>query len=201
MPTSNWTRIVIGAAAAVAFVIVWLTSGTLDTTFAKAIVSGSSVVILGLLAFDRWLWRMWPFRRLHSRPVLHGTWKIKLRTSHEARAAETIEAYLVIHETYSSISVDGIFDRSHSHCLSANLATIDGRCTLNYLFRSEAQTLHRDRNPPSRGAASLRVAREPHLHLEGDYWMERKTNGEIVSVGWSRKLYDTFAGARAGEYS
>ena len=45
--------------------------------------SVSSVVIFGLLAFDRWLWRMWPFRWLHRRPVLHGTWKMScaLRTS------------------------------------------------------------------------------------------------------------------------
>lgn len=139
---------------------------------------------------------MWPFRLLHGRPVLHGTWKKELRTSHEARAGETIEAYLVIRQTYSSVSVDGIFDRSHSHCLSANLTTVDGRCTLNHLFRTEAETLNRDGNPPSRGAASLRVAREPHLHLEGDYSMERLTRGKIASVGWSPKLYDTFAGAR-----
>ena len=106
----------------------------------------------------------------------------------------------MIRQTYSSISVDGIFEISHSHCLSANLVTVDGRCTLNYLFRSEAQTRHREGNPPSRGAASLRVGRQPRLHLEGDYWMERGTRGEIVSDGHTTKLYDTFAAARGGAY-
>jgi hypothetical protein len=200
MPTSNWAKIVIAAAAGVGLLIVWATTGALDFVFAKAIVTASSGVILGLLAFDRWLWRIRPFRWLHSRPVLHGTWKVELHTSHEPRAAETIEAYLIVRQTYSGISVDGIFDRSHSRCLSANLATVDGRCTLNYLFRTEAETLHREGNPPARGAASLRVAREPRLHLEGDYWMERLTRGKVVSVGWSPKFYDTFLGARGGEY-
>lgn len=200
MPSSNWAKIVIAAAAGVALLIVWVTTKKLDFLFAKAVVSASSIVILGLLAFDKWLWRKRPLRWMHTRPVLHGTWKIELRTTHESRAEEVIGGYLVIRQTYSNISVDGIFDRSHSHCLSANLATVDGRCTLNYLYRSEAQTRHRDGNPPARGAASLRVARQPRLHLEGDYWMERETRGELRSVGWSPKLYDTFTGAGGGEY-
>ena len=135
-----------------------------------------------------------------GRPVLHGTWKIVLRTSHEERADEEIEAYLVIRQTYSSIRVDGLFDRSNSECLSADLAVQNGRCTLNYLFRTEAHTRHRDGNPPARGAASLRVGRTPRLHLEGDYWMERLTKGDITSVGRTPKLYDTFSAARAATY-
>lgn len=201
MPTPNWSRLVIAAAAGTAFVLVWATTGALDFLFAKAIVSVSSVVILGLLAFDRWLWRIKPFRWLHRRPVLHGTWKIELRTTHEPRARETIEAYLVIRQTYSNIGVDGIFEISHSHCLSASLVTTEGRCTLNYLFRTEAQTRHRKGNPPARGAASLRVARLPRLHLEGDYWMERETRGEIKSVRYTPKIYDTFESARTADYT
>lgn len=200
MPTANWARIVIAAAAGAALLFVWATTGALDFLFAKAIVSISSVVIFGLLAFDRLLWRMRPLCWLHSRPVLYGTWKIELRTSHEARAAATIEAYLVVRQTYSNIGVDGIFETSHSHCLSASLVTDQGRCTLNYLFRSEAHTRHREGNPPARGAASLRVARHPRLHLLGDYWMERGTRGEIVSVGHTSKLYETFTAARDGEF-
>jgi hypothetical protein len=85
------------------------------------------------------------------------------RTSHEASADEEIEPYLVIHQTYSSIRVDGLFARSNSECVSANLAVEHGRCTLNYILRTGAHTRHRDGNPPSRGAASLRVGRKPHL--------------------------------------
>jgi hypothetical protein len=188
---------VIAAAALVAFVFVWATTGETDVGFAKAVVTTSTVVILGLLAFDRWLWRYAPFRWIVNRPVLHGTWKILLRTSHEPRQDEEIEAYLVIRQTYSTIRVDGLFDRSNSECLSADLAVQSGACTLNYLFRSEAHTLERDGNPPSRGAASLRVGRQPEVHLEGDYWMERATKGRIRSDGHTAKIYETFAAAQA----
>lgn len=201
MPTKGWTQIVIVAAAVIAFVIVWATTGKAELGFAKAIVTASTIVIVGLVAFDRWLWCYAPFRWLHGRPVLRGTWKIVLRTSHEARADEEIEAYLVIRQTYSSIRVDGLFDRSNSECLSADLAVQNGRCTLNYLFRSEATALHQDGNPPSRGAASLRVARQPALHLEGDYWMQRGTKGYIASVGRATQTYETFTAAQGGTFS
>lgn len=201
MPSSSWTRIVIGAAAAIALVIVWATTGEVELGFARAIVTATSVVIIGLLVFDRWLWRYAPFRWLVGRPVLHGTWKIILRTTHKPRADEEIEGYLVVHQTYSTIRVDGLFEISNSECLSADLALDGSRCTLNYIFRSEARSRHREGNPPSRGAASLRVGRKPERHLEGDYWMERESRGDIRSVGYSTKLYGTFASAQAGEFS
>ncbi len=151
MPMSNWAGIVIGAAATVALGIVWATSGKVEVGFARAVLTGSTVVIIGLLVFDQWLWRYAPFRWIVSRPVLHGTWKMMLRTSHEARADEEIEAYLVIHQTYSRIRADGLFDRSNSECVSANLAVEHGRCTLNYIFRTGAHT-----PPPRREPAVTR---------------------------------------------
>jgi hypothetical protein len=191
---------VIGAAAALALVIVWATTGEVEFDFARAIVTATSVVIIGLLVFDYWLWRHRPFRWLVGRPVLHGTWKVVLRTDHAPRADEEIEAYLVVHQTYSTIRVEGLFEISNSECLSADLSLDGTRCTLSYIFRSEAHSRHRDENPPSRGAASLRVGRRPQLHLEGDYWMERKTRGDIRSVGYTPRIFDTFASARASDF-
>lgn len=149
------------------FRIRWATTGKAEFGFAKAIVTSSTAIIIGLLVFDRWLWRYIPFRWFIGRPVLHGTWKIELKTSHVPRADETIEAYLVIRQTYSTIRADGLFDRSNSECLSADLTVQNGRCTLNYIFRTEAHTRHREGNPPSRGAASLRVGRQPGVSLGG----------------------------------
>src|SRR5690242_7943058 len=118
MPTPTWARIVIVASAGSALVLVWVTTGAFDFPFAKAVVTVSSAVILALMAFDRWLWRRRPLRWLHDRPVLHGTWKIELRSSHPARAGKAIEAYLVIRQTYSAVRVDGLFEISDSECLS-----------------------------------------------------------------------------------
>jgi hypothetical protein len=77
----------------------------------------------------------------------------------------------------------------------------NGRCVLYYVFRSEKHALEPDTNPPARGAADLRVGRKPVTHLEGNYWMERGTNGRLVTAGHSKTLYDTYGAARSGEYS
>jgi hypothetical protein len=44
------------------------------------------------------------------------------RTTFEPRADETMESYLVIHQTYSSIRVNGLYAISDSQSLSADFA-------------------------------------------------------------------------------
>jgi hypothetical protein len=201
MSSSTGTRIAIFLSAAIALVAVWLTTGKFDLTYTKAIVSASSFVIIGLLAFDSWAWRFWPFRLIFSKPILHGTWKLEQRTSYEPRANETIEAYLVIDQRFSGIrQIHGLYEISNSHSLTADIAVDRSQCTLSFIFRSEAGTMHRDGNPPSRGASVLHVGRHPQLHLQGDYWMERGTKGSVESVGYSRKFYGTFASAQSAEF-
>jgi hypothetical protein len=200
VPSPNWTRIVIGLAALVSAIVVLATGGTVDINLAKAVATASTVVILLLLAFDKWLWR-WPgIRRLHGRPVVHGTWKTELKTSYEDRKDEVIACYLVIDQTYSRIWARMLFDRSRSSSMSGDLVRESGRCVLYYVFRSDKQALEPATNPPSRGAADLTVAIEPSPHLEGDYWMEVGTKGRVRTTGYTRTIYETFAGARQGEY-
>lgn len=201
MSSSTGTRIAIFLSAAIALVAVWVTTGKFDLTYTKAIVSASSVVIMGLLAFDSWAWRFWPFRLIVRKPILHGTWKMEQRTSYEPRANETMEAYLVIDQAFTGIrQIRGLYEISNSYSLTADLSVDRSQCTVSFIFRSEAGTMHREGNPPSRGASVLQVGRRPSLHLEGDYWMERGTKGSVKSVGYIRKLYGTFESARSAEY-
>jgi hypothetical protein len=200
MPSPNWARITIALAALVSTGIILSTGGSVNINTAKAVASASSVVILILLAFDKLLWRLPGIRRLHRRPVLHGTWKAELRTSYEERKDEQIECYLVVDQTYSRICVRMLFDRSRSASMSGELVRENGRCVLYYLFRSDKRALEPATNPPTRGAADLTVAMQPTPHLEGDYWMEGGTRGQLQTTGRSKKVYDTFGGATQGEY-
>lgn len=200
MPSARWSRITIALAALVSAAIVLATGGTIDVNLAKAVATASTVVILLLLAFDKWLWR-WPgIRGLHGRPILHGTWKTELRTSYSDRQDEVIECYLVIDQTYSRICARMLFDRSRSMSMSGDLVRENGRCVLYYIFRSDKHALEPDTNPPARGAADLTIATKPSPHLEGDYWMERGTKGRVRTTGYTQTVYDTFAGAQQGEY-
>jgi hypothetical protein len=200
VPSPNWIRIIYALAALVSGVIVLSTGGTVDINLAKTVATASTVVILFLLAFDKWLWR-WPgIRRVHRRPVIHGTWKTALKTTYEGRKDEEIECYLVIDQSFSRICARMLFDRSRSSSMSGDLVRENGRCILYYIFRSDKHALEPVTNPPNRGAADLTVAIEPSLHLEGDYWMEVGTKGRITTIGYTRTIYDTFAGAKQGEY-
>jgi hypothetical protein len=200
VPSSNWARFVIALAALLSAGIVLASGGQVDLNLAKAVATASTVVILFLLVFDRWIWR-WPgIRRLARRPILIGSWKTELRTSYATREEEVIEAYLIIRQTYSRIWVNMLFDRSQSTSMSGDLVRESGRCVLYYVFRSDKQTLARDENPPARGAAMMTVATRPSVHLEGDYWMEHGSHGRVVSVGYSPVFYDTYSAAQRGKY-
>jgi hypothetical protein len=199
---SNILRTAIVLSALLAFAAVWLTTGKADVTFTKTLVSVGSIAILLIVGFDNWAWRFWPFRLIFRRPILHGTWKVEQETDYEPRQGELIEAYLVIDQTFTGIRrVRGLYEGSSSHSLAADLAVDRSECTLSYIFRTEARTMNREGNPPSRGACILEVGRHPTLHLEGDYWLERKTKGHIRSLGHSKKLSGTFASAQADDYS
>lgn len=200
MPTQTWTRLIIFAAAAIWALLAIAAGERLEWSWARWIGIASAVVVLGVLVFDRWVWR-WPLvRRVTRRPILHGTWRTELRTSYEARADETIEAYLVVRQTYSTICIDMLFDRSQSTSMSGDLVTENGRCVLYYVFRSDKQTLERDENPPARGAAQLTVSRRPAVRLEGDYWMEHGTRGRVATTGHTSVLYDSYNDAQSGNY-
>lgn len=85
--------------------------------------------------------------------------------------------------------------------MSADLVCEDDRWTLYYVFRSEKNALEEPSNPAARGAAHLMVGRLPALHLEGDYWMEHGTRGEVRTTGYSSTILDTYSGARQVDFS
>lgn len=196
MPSSSWIRIAVAIAAIVSLGAVWFRTGEWQWDSARFTISASSVAIIALLAYDRSLWR-WPLlRRLTKRPVLHGTWKAELRSSYAGSAGNAIEGYMTIRQTYSTVQVDMLFENSRSFFLSGGLRQEDGRARLQYLFRSEGDALHQQDNPPSRGAAVLVVSRRPHLHMDGDYWMERGTKGTIRTQSYSPDVFESFDAAR-----
>jgi hypothetical protein len=202
MPTARWTKVVIGLAAGVWVVILLLTGGKVDTGWAQLLGYASSIVVLLLLAFDRWIW-CWPYvRRVVGRVSIRGTWRAELRSNYQARQDDVIEAYLVIRQTYSEVSVVVLTDRATSTSRGAELGCVNGRWTLAYLYTStkHADAPDRDTNPHARGAAELTVGSAP-AHLEGDYWTEVGTTGRLKTTGHNPAVFDTFAAAQHASFT
>jgi hypothetical protein len=206
MPSSTWTRVVIFLTATLATVFAFLTGADVGAeALLKSVSAVSWAVVLLLLIYDRWGWRFWPFRLITSRPVLHGTWKAELRSNwvdpQTGKPIPPKDVYVVVSQTYSTIAVTMLFDISHSYSMSADIFKLGERQVLAYIYRSEAETLQQQGNPPHRGGAALFISTTPKVSFEGDYWTERLTKGRITSEGYSPKLYDSFADAQNGKFS
>jgi hypothetical protein len=202
MPSARWTRIVIALSAVTWALILLLHGESLKSSWAQFFGWTASLVVLMLLAFDRWIW-CWPFVRAAIRRAdVRGTWKLELRSTFEPRKDEIIDAYLAIRQTFSTISATMLTDRATSVSRNADLACEGGRWVLSYQYMSQKHADAPDRamNPSARGAAELVVATTPTTHLEGDYWTEQGTQGRIRTLGRNPKVFDTYAAAQSATF-
>lgn len=201
MPSPKWTRTVVALAAASWFVVALLMDIPVDQRWAKPLGVATSATVLIVLAFDRFVW-LWLPRSIVQHPRLRGTWRVELTFPMESgESFETREAYVVIRQTLSSISVVMLFESSRSESLTASLRKLQGRYELSYVYWSSADVLHRLSNEPHRGAVDLVVRMTPRTGFAGDYWTDRRTIGQIVSQGHTKLLLEDFASAAAAKYS
>lgn len=172
-----------------------------DATWLKPAGAVMSGVVLMLLAFDRWAWKLLPCS-ISKRPNIHGTWKAELHYQWpDGAPTQTKPCYLTIRQTYSTVTVDMHLDISASHSTSAAVVRSNGRYSLWWTYWNSANTLQRDDNPPHRASAAAGISLKPEMRLEGDYWTERKTRGRIVTLAHSKHLYDDFVSAERGDYA
>lgn len=145
--------------------------------FSPASIVVTVLVVLGL-AFDRWAWA-WPgIRSIWHRPDIRGTWKGEIQSNFSG-ATDPIEAYLSIHETYSSVTVRLFTQQSSSKTTVAAVATdADDIDTVVGLYRNEPLLSERDKSPIHDGAFSLLL--EDKASLRGKYWTDRGTQGEMT---------------------
>lgn len=110
------------------------------------------------------------------------------------------DGYMVIRQTFSTITVDMHFDISDSQSRSAAVLETNGRYSLWWSYLSVAYALEQEGNPPHRGGAELVVSLKPSVSLAGDYWTERKTRGRMTTGRRSKNCYDSYKSALVGEF-
>jgi hypothetical protein len=156
----------------------------LDGTFIKPLsgVMGLTVALLG--AYDRWLWKLGPLRRLQKQPILHGTWKGSLQTAwcdrETGEIPGPIQIYMVVRQTCSSIAFSMYTAESSSRSVSAALDDSEsGAWVLSGTYINTPQLLLQDRSRVHRGSAVLEVHRGSITFLEGSYWTDRDSKGSM----------------------
>lgn len=149
--------------------------------FYSAAVTAALVV---LAAWDRWLWRLGPVQRISSVPPnLSGTWKGTLTSFWNDPEAGTPpppkDAYLVIRQTASAVSVTMLTDEMKSRSSSSTISGEDGDRTLDYMYLSKPDSRLEHRSRIHHGSTSLDLTGRPVSRLRGRYWTNRDSRGEL----------------------
>lgn len=167
-------------------------------------VVGVLVVLIGV--FDRWAWHL-PI--LHpwfvSQPDLRGTWKGQLfSTWTDPKAGSStppIDGYLVIRQTFSSIQMMLFTNESSSELVSSSvLPEANGGHVVAGIYRNTPRLLKRAGSPIHHGGILLHVRGSPPQVLEGEYWTDRDTKGELRFTGRSNRILPSFEAATAAKY-
>ena len=199
MPSPFWTRLIIGLAAGLWLVGALVFGAPVDAKWLKPAGFVMSAVVLLLLFFDTIAWRWLPLR-LTKRPNIRGTWETDLHFIWPPDTPpQTKRCYLVVRQTFSTVSVRMYFDISSSESRAADIRARDGQQSLWWVYLGQAYQFDRE-NPAHRGAAELVIATVPQPSLDGTYWTERKTTGRLVTTGWSKHLFDSYSAAAAASY-
>jgi hypothetical protein len=203
MPSRSLINFVV-AIVALAYLVSYVVQGAPVTSdLARPLGAAAAVAALLLQAFDRWVWR-WPLIfRFVRRPHIGGTWRGTLE-SHwidpetNQRIPPDDEVYMVIRQTYWTVSARLITRESKSYSM---LATIDSEGNAQYslmaIYRNTPRARVRHRSQIHHGSLMLDIAGDPPSRLEGFYWTDRQTMGEIELTRRFGKHVNDFANAHA----
>lgn len=190
MSTPNLIRSV-AVALGVVWTLVLYTSGVHLPTVGKQVVANLPTASLALaLAFDLWLWKLPGAYRIHGRSRIYGTWTTTItphpdshipdEAGHDPRQATT-----TIEQTFWTMSVQVKTDESESISRAESLVPDGGskqRKVLTYMYTNTPQLAVRHRSPIHVGAANLTVEGDRPDSLDGTYWTDRLTVGDLHLV-------------------
>lgn len=144
-----------------------------------------AVAVVGLWAFNRWIWRLPLVRNLHGRPLLRGTWHGELAServdpSTDLRVPPDPDVFLVVRQEFWDLSVRMLTKESKSYSLSAAIRPGgDGVSELVYLYCNTPRMQVRHRSEMHYGAVVLTAPSDNGAGLEGHYFTDRSTRGEL----------------------
>lgn len=196
--------IVIRLAAIVALSVftagTYITSGELDISWLRFLSAAVFITTVLLALWDTWIWRFPWIQLIPGVPRnVRGTWKGTVTPFWEdpstGKRRDPKPAYLVIRQTATLVSACLLTDESKSASSLAAVSGSDGAVTLDYLYLNRPKASVEDRSRMHHGSTVLEIAGKPAKRMEGRYWTDRDTRGELVFIRRSGKLADDYEDA------
>lgn len=179
----------------------WIATGSPNVSLLSSFSIAVFACTVLLLLWDRWIWK-WKLAQAIpgvSRD-LSGTWEAKLDSywidpaTGSTPDAKTV--YVVIRQTSTTASVALISDESKSKSSLARVVNEGGSWLLHYVYTNEPRLELRGHSPIHHGSAVLSVAGSPAQRLEGGYWTDRGSKGQLKLTKRMKNLADDFDEAK-----
>ena len=199
---THLTTILLFAAVTWGILLVVVSGVAVSISWLKPLSTVTGILLFLLGIFDLWLWRMPVLQGWFvKRPVIRGTWQATLRSTwvdpSTGKVIEPVEGFMVIRQTYSSLSLRLFTSESSSELIGADFNTSsDGTMRIAGVYRNEPRQLLRQSSPIHYGAILLDIEGRPATCLRGHYWTDRNTSGEIELNNRRNKIFHNYETAR-----
>lgn len=186
-PIKNSVRVTAVVLNAVYSAVLFVSGVELDSLIKRALALLPAALALIVVVFDKWAWK-WPVVLTWAHvPRVGGLWIATLTPHAESRIPDggnrgPIEAYVVIEQTFWTISVAQFTAESSSYSRTATFLRHgqSAQRTLSFLYDNDPRQEHRSRSPRHVGACELKTPQGSPSSLEGSYFTDRYTQGEMT---------------------
>jgi hypothetical protein len=150
------------------------------------------LVLIGL--FVKWGWKLKIFRGwLVPFPNLNGSWKGMIHSNwidpKTSKKPGPIPVMLTVNQSFFHISCVMITREMESFSYAEGFLIDPDRQIkqIAYSYTSRPRLNLSERSTPHDGTTVFKIIESPNLKLEGRYWTERATTGEIVMTRFSEE--------------
>ena len=151
----------------------------------KASSSVITVLFLLLTMFNLWLWK-WRYLKgwFVRRPYLWGNWIVEFDSDYidteTKKRTGLVRGYADVWQTYSKLRIRVYTTESSSDTLGLELCCEEDGCyLLTAVYRNEPRISVREQSPIHWGAFQLKAPNDAPNTVEGHYWTDRKSVGEM----------------------
>lgn len=162
--------------------------------------------LLSTLVFALWekfIWKWRIVRYFTGVPLIAGTWRGEMLSQYvkpDNTRVPPIPTVLYISQTASKVTVTLFTGESKSVSNRVRLVRdSDGIWQLSWQYVNTPRPEVRDRSEPHRGAAQVDIGSQAGEGLQGSYFTDRPTQGELHLAEWSPSRYSSAERALASE--